>query len=799
MIDLNKLSAIIAAYKKDFPARWEVEKYKWIAVKHFQERWDLGAQDFRAMFMQATKETHGLLENRNLYPRAMINEYARTYPERIRSMFDSLYDETVALEVRVRLFQTDAEMMRIEDKRDTWIQHYQLANGVSTYLWLRYPDKYYIYRYNEYRAASEALHSDDFPPIKPSYQNILNAYVLYDEICNELKKDPEIQTMLKGVITEDCYPDPELKTLTNDFCFYISSDYKKESDAEMSYPTDYSPQISVKQWVKLLNDPEIFSPSSLEILKRLKDYGGAATCKQLSVKYGETPDFYNSGISHLAKRIEEKTNCLVVSEKFEDIKRRPILLAVEHVRNDTDGPYIWKLLNELSAALDQIDLSHISLYASDKPGADKDSKNYWWLNANPKIWRFSTTSVGMEQAYSFYNENGNKRRVFQNFVNAQPGDMIIGYESTPVKQVIAIARVTRKDEGERLYFKKLEALANPIDYLTLKECPELEKMEYFKSQQGSLFKLTKNEYDFIMDMIRESNPMPVQQEKLKIYDKERFLEEVYMTGAQYDTLVSLLKHKKNLILQGAPGVGKTFAAKRLAYSMMGVEDDSRIEVVQFHQNYSYEDFVMGYKPDGNGFKLTPGIFHQFCTTVMNHPDKEFFFIIDEINRGNMSKIFGELLMLIEKGYRETEVKLSCGGMPFRVPSKLYIIGMMNTADRSLAMIDYALRRRFSFFKMEPGFHSKGFTNYQQKLNNETFDALISCVIDLNRAIKADDALSEGFCIGHSYFCGQETCTEEWMKEVVYYDILPMLEEYWFDDKEKVQEWESRLSGVFHDS
>lgn len=288
------------------------------------------------------------------------------------------------------------------------------------------------------------------------------------------------------------------------------------------------------------------------------------------------------------------------------------------------------------------------------------------------------------------------------------------------------------------------------------------------------------------------------QNAIALYTKEDFLSEVYMAEENYDTLVGLLKNKKNLILQGAPGVGKTFAAKRLAYSMMGEKDDSRIEFVQFHQSYSYEDFVMGYKPQAEGFKLTNGIFYQFCMNAAEHPNKDYFFIIDEINRGNMSKIFGELLMLIEKDYRGTAATLAYSGTAFFVPKNLYIIGMMNTADRSLAMIDYALRRRFSFYGMEPGFNSEGFKIYQASLKNETFNALIEQIIGLNREINTDDSLGPGFCIGHSYFCGQEECTEEWMKAVVYYDIIPMLQEYWFDDRQKIKRWENLLIGVFND-
>ena len=325
-------------------------------------------------------------------------------------------------------------------------------------------------------------------------------------------------------------------------------------------------------------------------------------------------------------------------------------------------------------------------------------------------------------------------------------------------------------------------------------------MEFFVQPNGSLFKLTKGEFDFIMDAIREENPLRQPAAVIRKYTREDFLSSVYMTRERYDVLEALLRNKMNVILQGAPGVGKTFTAKKLAWAMMGEMDESRIEMVQFHQNYSYEDFVMGYRPDGNGFKLTEGIFYRFCQKAANHPDKEYFFIIDEINRGNLSKIFGELLMLIEKDYRGTKASLAYGGMPFSVPENLYIIGMMNTADRSLAMIDYALRRRFSFFEMEPGFNSEGFTRYQKALENETFDALIRQIKLLNREITEDKSLGRGFQIGHSYFCGRETggCTEEWMRSVVEFDILPMLSEYWFDEPAKLQRWENNLRGVFDD-
>ncbi len=276
------------------------------------------------------------------------------------------------------------------------------------------------------------------------------------------------------------------------------------------------------------------------------------------------------------------------------------------------------------------------------------------------------------------------------------------------------------------------------------------------------------------------------------YTEADFLDEVFMSKADYDVLANLLIRKKNVILQGAPGVGKTFAAKRLAYSMMGEKDPERVMMVQFHQSYSYEDFVMGFRPANTGFELRNGAFYTFCKKAEADSDNEYFFIIDEINRGNLSKIFGELFMLIENDKRGVQLQLLYSDEKFSVPENVYIIGMMNTADRSLAMLDYALRRRFAFFELSPAFDSAGFRRYRAGKNNKKFDSLIMTVEKLNNAIENDDALGRGFRIGHSYFCTQQEIDDAWLNSVITYELVPLLSEYWFDDLSKVRDWERAL-------
>ena len=275
------------------------------------------------------------------------------------------------------------------------------------------------------------------------------------------------------------------------------------------------------------------------------------------------------------------------------------------------------------------------------------------------------------------------------------------------------------------------------------------------------------------------------------YTQDDFIAEVYIDESRYATLKNLLHKKKNIILQGAPGVGKTFAAERLAYSIMGEKDTSRIMVVQFHQSYSYEDFIMGYRPNESGFSLAKGPFYNFCKAA-EPDDRDYFFIIDEINRGNLSKIFGELLMLIENDKRGKQVRLLYSDEQFSVPKNVHIIGMMNTADRSLAMIDYALRRRFAFFEFEPAFSSEGFKNYQAAIANKKFDSLVNVVEAMNRAISADGSLGSGFRIGHSYFCTGNDVDDAWLSDLVEYELVPLIREYWFDEVATVDQWSIKL-------
>lgn len=298
-------------------------------------------------------------------------------------------------------------------------------------------------------------------------------------------------------------------------------------------------------------------------------------------------------------------------------------------------------------------------------------------------------------------------------------------------------------------------------------------------------------------------PSPSIDTDIEEYNLEDFLREVFIDKEEAEELIELLEYKNNIILQGPPGVGKTFIGKRLAYLHNGVKDSSKIKMVQFHQSYSYEDFVRGFRPnESGGFELKDGIFYELCKAAAKKPNSNFYLIIDEINRGNLSKIFGELLMLIEKDKRGTEHGITMtytkpSEEKFFVPKNLYIIGTMNTADRSLALVDYALRRRFSFIDMEPAFHKASFKEFliSSGVSEEFVLEIIDAMISLNKEIESDDVeLGKGYRIGHSYFCNIDNLEDQqkWYERIVKFEIKPLLEQYWFDNMEKVSELIERI-------
>lgn len=831
-LDQEKIEAYLEDYKMYIKTADYDELYKWRAVKTFQDNWDINASDFKEMFNRSLEGNTNLWIARNFYPKGVINDYIDMDKEKVRKMFEILFDENINLSERIKYFVNECDKFLLIINKPNFKQHFQNAMVISLYLMLKYPDKYFLYKNRVFKNFSYKVGLKINNP-KDYSERLSEYFTTAEKVKSFIEKDEELVKMNKEMLTDDCYKDNNLNILTQDF-IYMTSEFLgvtvSESDSnilkeEIRYWA-ISPgagSIFWNEWKEKgiitigwddLGDLKSYpdKESIREKLKGLRDPDSdqkhrTVACYEFSrimnpgdIVFAKSGTKYYLGMGiitsdYIFDNLREKHKNLrkVDWQILKDIEI-PDDVGYVATKAMTD---ITKYPNYVKKVLKLFDESYKLKRSTleNEIVSDKDEINYWWLNANPSIWRIEDYEIGEEQTYTSHNDQGNKRRIYEYFTKVKKGDLIIGYESSPVRKVKAIYEVTKPlhlddDEGEIFTFKIKEFLPNQIKWEDLCNLKSIEDSEIMKNNQGSLFKLTKEEYEFIIKLAKKGKP-----ELLEIYNKEIALKDLFIKEVQLDSILDALKIKKNIILQGPPGTGKTYIAKKIAYLMMGRKDNSKIEQVQFHQSYSYEDFIQGYRPsDKNNFILKNGIFYDFCKRAQNDSNSSYFFIVDEINRGNLSKIFGELMMLIENDKRGKNYAISLTYSKyeddkFYIPENLYFIGTMNTADRSLALVDYALRRRFRFINILPEFGEK-FKDYLKIKNipNNLIEKIISGISKVNEIISKDQNLGYHFAIGHSYFCNfNDTPNEYFYSRIIENEIEPLLREYWFDDNDKIEE------------
>ena len=799
MINKEKLRRAIEDYKKDFGERFKDEKYKWEAVKHFQDNWDIDAENFSAMLKNALSKTENLLVSNRWFPKSIIEQFASKEPETVRKMFIELFDEEQDIYVRIDAFKNKSNELFLKYGNGA-SNHFQDEHAISVYLRHYYPDRYYIFKFGEMKKVASVIDAD-YTFKKGDYENnFKNGQKMYEEIRLELLNDSELADMLFAELSDDCYQDRGLNILAGDVGFYIDKFYSEKPIAPEVTDNKSDAQALLKkkyQWVNFYSElADALLPykndrqALMSILKKIySEIGMNYPFKERGeTDYDDICPF--TTFSAFNKGIKDK-NRIALLKQF-----ATHFLLKEDVPLEFDGIPVTMNLSS-------------SFFAYKENRGEHDIDNLWTLFEKALSYSKDNSETNRTEFIKAYDTVIKQKQVKWNITMGlywiRP-NTFINLDSTNRAFVQNSANLT--DDFAEIFKNLDNGVPSGEEYISMCEQAnaELSSGNYdynnFPELSCAAWTSLKNDSDADAAELDEDTA----ENENEAYTKDDFLNDVFMESKEYDRLVGLLEMKYNVILQGAPGVGKTYAAKRLAYSIMGEKDENRIKFVQFHQSYSYEDFIQGYRPNDNDnrFVLKNGVFYDFCHKAENDIDRPYFFIIDEINRGNLSKILGELMMLIEKDHRGERLNLLYSNEEFCVPKNIRIIGMMNTADRSLAMMDYALRRRFAFYSFKPAFENndnnennenngnndkngnKKFEAYINSKHNDKFKALINAVKELNKEIANDDNLGEGFKIGHSYFCTDEDITDDWLNNVIEYEIKPLISEYWFDEPKKAK-------------
>ena len=782
------LSQLIDFYKESFPKHWKDEKYKWVAVKCFQDNWDIEATDFRSMLDKAMKKTGNLLASRSNFQLAMLKQFSAVAPEETRQLFVELFDETKDLESRVKDFKDKSDKL-LKKYESIGEKHFQDENAISTYLWLKYPDKYYIYKYTEIKPLEKLLCSEFEIKKGAGVSNLKRAYELLDCVSNELQKDDSIREMLEEKLTDYCYHDYFLRTLAIDFEFHVSryyGGYRKEQPIKKYWL--YAPGENAKYWDDFY-DKGIMA-IGWEELGDLSDYSERAElANALNQEYGEknrpndvscNSDFVNKmnigDVVFVKKGRRKILGYGIVSSNYYYDENREFFNSLRDVDWKTKGEWdhpgdaVLKTLTDITQYTDYVEKlkslftmnSEIQQYTKllklkqniILQGAPGTGKTYNTAALALSICGVSDVDLNdhklvmerYEQMRYDKDKNPDGQIGFCTFHQSMDyEDFVEGIK--PQEPETENGQITYKVENGN--FKIMCANAEKGNAI---------RTDNFKESWDKLVNYL-DENDFLsVDLLSGKGSFNVELNEYgtglanRTYENGEFKKDNWIQGKSkffnYDQLYNIYRG-----LPGTPAGGHDNYRKAIVAKMK--KDFSLVEYSEIQTDKSTKNYVL---------------------------------IIDEINRGNVSRIFGELITLLEAdkrigGEHPIKVTLPYSKESFGVPSNLYIIGTMNTTDRSVGNIDYAVRRRFAFVTLKSDCEILIGKYGKDSQNVKLFKAVERFIKDKKTEMDFEDLM-----VGHSYFFtkGDELALR-WQ-----YEILPLLNEYIKDDILRADRLESGM-------
>lgn len=801
----EKIKNIIALYKDDFIRINKEERFKWEAIHTYKKVWNINAENFASMIDSAFRNHGTLLRAGNYYPYKMLITFAEAEPETVRSLFKVLYNEDLPFNERFKAFRDGFNKFYGPQN----LNSYQDLHAVSVYLTFEYPEKHYIYKYRVLKNFVKAIgyNSGNIDSMSDAEK-----YSLLSDVCIRVLQqlDDEVKEISMERLDENCYADEAFHILTHDIIYFGSQNVFPEDEEVGVYwpsPEEYDPQISEAEWMDVLNDRDITTIDTLRMLKMILIQGGESTCANLAEKYGNTHNHYNKLGSNFGERVKKALDC---PDCIDDGQVRffPIPFLGRYITENGNKRYSWKLRDELSKALERVDLSHIKLYADKREGTTMKT------NISKNTILYGPPGTGKTYNTVLYAvaiiENKNLSEIKAEEYN----DVLSRYNAYKSEGLIEFTTF-HQSYGYEEFIEGIKPILNSeSDESDVKYTIEDGLFKAFCSR-SSIPVAKKSD----MELGLNKNPT-IWKVSLWSTGDNPIRTECHENGhirIGWDMYGAEIAEDTDFSENGGKNVLNAFISQMkigdIVFSCYSSTTIDAIGVVSGEYEWCGEEYdelnrrrkvnwiVKDIREDivdingGNTMTLASvyrlknialsdaiAIIEKYLPQAVEEKKKHVF-IIDEINRGNISKIFGELITLIEPTKRigQTEgmkIKLPYSQTMFGVPDNVYILGTMNTADRSIAAIDTALRRRFRFKEVMPD-----------------VDVLDGIVVDgivikdmLNTINKRITALYDReHTIGHSYFLPlKDNPTLDTLAVIFSDDIIPLLQEYFYEDYEKIR-------------